>query len=439
MLLRATDAEAQYGKEGSALRSARSSPVARVPLPSSPAFRPASVRTRTVMPNLTGVRLAVLMTWPQPFHLPIFRVLRDDYGLQVDYYCLRQERSRGWGKLNRLYPITSMAGALRLGRAEVTLPPIRLLAAVARGKYDCVVIGGWERSHHVALHMLCARCGVPVLVGSDLRAGAGGRANRPRPVLRDWIRGKVLRRILSQATVALATGKAAADWFLAFGSPRVVRTGFFGVDTDLFCPPANRPPDDRLRLLCVGRLVERKRVSDAVKAVGRLVARGVPVELTSAGQGPCRETMDQLVSESGLRDHIRMLGSVPHGAVAGLMRRSNVFVFPSAEEPWGLTLIEAAATGNILVASDQVGAVHDVLVPGRNGYVHATGDVDDLTQCLLRVWRDLQAGRGPEMRAISRGRACRFSFRQCAREYAEAIGYAMGDGARQPPREPELG
>lgn len=383
-----------------------------------------------VSADLRGLRLAVFMTWPQPFQMPIFRVLRDDYGIEVDYYCLREESSRGWGDSAGLYPITSMAGVVRFGKHEVTAPPFRLFAAIARGRYDAAVIGGWERGHHVALHVLCARRDVPVLVGSDMRGGVGGRANRPRPVLRSRVRKALLSWILTRASVGMATGQAAADWFRAIGSPSLVTTGFFGVDSDLFCPSAKDQSQDGLRVLYVGRFVERKRVADAVEAIASLVRRGVPAGLTLVGDGPSRPALEQLVCRRALNKHVRFLGPVPHSAVAGLMKHSNVFVFPCAEEPWGLALIEAAAAGNILVASEQVGAVHDVLSPGRNGYVHATGDVPGLVECLLRVWSDLQAGRGAGMSSVSRRHACQFSFKQCARNYADAILSAIGGGRK---------
>ena len=66
----------------------------------------------------------------------------------------------------------------------------------------------------------------------------------------------------------------------------------------------------------------------------------------------------------------------------------DVFVLPSLLEPWGLVVNEVMTAGRAVVASDQVGAVFDLIRDGENGYVFPAGDVDALTTSLSNIVSD---------------------------------------------------
>ena len=55
--------------------------------------------------------------------------------------------------------------------------------------------------------------------------------------------------------------------------------------------------------------------------------------------------------------------------------RADVFALLSTHETWGVVVNEAAASGLPLVLSDRVGAAHDLLRDGENGFLVPAGDV----------------------------------------------------------------
>ena len=55
---------------------------------------------------------------------------------------------------------------------------------------------------------------------------------------------------------------------------------------------------------------------------------------------------------------------------------TDIFVLLSRREPWGIVVNEAAACGLPLVLTDTVGAAADLLVPGENGELVQSGDLD---------------------------------------------------------------
>jgi glycosyltransferase involved in cell wall biosynthesis len=70
-----------------------------------------------------------------------------------------------------------------------------------------------------------------------------------------------------------------------------------------------------------------------------------PIEAVGPRQEPGRDTPSPL-------HHIRVLGELPRPALLDMMRRASILAAPSVYEPFGLTVLEAAAAGCALVLSD---------------------------------------------------------------------------------------
>ncbi len=143
-----------------------------------------------------------------------------------------------------------------------------------------------------------------------------------------------------------------------------------GVDTARFRPGG--PAEERRapRVVCVGRLVERKGVDDVMRALA-----GLPgVELVVAG-GPAHERLANdpearrlaaLASDLGVADRVDLRGGIPRDAVASLMRSADAVVCVPWYEPFGIVPLEAMACGVPVVAST-VGGMIDTVVDGETG------------------------------------------------------------------------
>lgn len=132
-----------------------------------------------------------------------------------------------------------------------------------------------------------------------------------------------------------------------------------------------------MRFLFVGQLIERKGVSELLDAFARLEDG----ELYVAGDGP----LQPLVSLAAENGRVRYVGQVDRPALQRLYSESDVLVLPSRYEVWGLVINEALAHGLPVIATRAVGAVDDLLVDDRNGYVTPTGDVDALRDAMARI------------------------------------------------------
>ena len=170
-----------------------------------------------------------------------------------------------------------------------------------------------------------------------------------------------------------------------------------GVDLQRFTPPSTTS-SGKLRLLAVGRLVEKKGFHFLIAA---LAGVKIPFTLTIVGDGPERERLRQLVLINNLENHIVFHGSVTHSELPRMYAESDAVVVPSIQDRSGdrdglpNVLLEAMACGRAVIASD-AGAIASAITDNENGLLVPQGDPVALGQAIRRLAgaRDLCAKLG---------------------------------------------
>jgi len=172
-----------------------------------------------------------------------------------------------------------------------------------------------------------------------------------------------------------------------------------GVDLDAFHPAPDRAAARRALGLdpeavlvgCFGRIRAQKGVDLAVEAGLRLLPSRPRVQLVFTG----RVTPDQegfaagqraRIEAAGLAGRIRFLGERPWEEVAALYRCLDLFLAPARWEGFGLTPLEAMASGVPVVAA-RVGAYETLIRDGETGTLIPPGDAEALTAAMAR-WLD---------------------------------------------------
>lgn len=170
-----------------------------------------------------------------------------------------------------------------------------------------------------------------------------------------------------------------------------------GVDTEKFHPA--RAPEDRFEAAdlpgryaigCFGRVRHQKGTDlfvDAMIALLPLYPEWTAVitgRVTVENQAFARD-LQARIAVAGLTQRIRFLGEVPDVAV--WYRRVTIYVAPSRNEGFGLTPLEAMASGTAVVASD-AGAFAELVQPGVTGAVVPAGDGTALTAAIEPYLRD---------------------------------------------------
>lgn len=186
-----------------------------------------------------------------------------------------------------------------------------------------------------------------------------------------------------------------------------------GVDTQVFCPPATpRPTDGPVRIICAGRLIERKGQQYLLPAVATLRGQGLPVELWLVGTGDNTDVLQAQASTLELDDAVHFTGFVARDGMPALYQQSDIFVLPSFQEGMSIALLEAMATGLPAVVTDTGGTRE--LMDG-NGMVAPWADVPALAEALglLAASPELRRAMGRRSQTIAQ----RYNWNHVAQRY----------------------
>jgi alpha-maltose-1-phosphate synthase len=169
-------------------------------------------------------------------------------------------------------------------------------------------------------------------------------------------------------TLSKAGPLAAEVTVLPYGAPAV-------------CGQEGRTParSDKLRVIFVGSLTQRKGISYLLEAVVRL---GSSIELTLVGLkvGECKAL------DRALRVH-RWIPSLPHTELLDEIRRHDVMIFPSLFEGFGLVILEAMANGVPVITTPNTGAP-DFFSDGEDGFIVPIRDAEGIAKKLEMLRRD---------------------------------------------------
>ena len=147
---------------------------------------------------------------------------------------------------------------------------------------------------------------------------------------------------------------------------------------------------DPVRLLYVGQLLDYKGIGDLIAALAHHLPRLNParrVELTLAGSGPEDFVRSMKQASAASPYPIHWLGKVPYEELPALYRAHDAFVFPSRDESFGLTHLEAAASG-LPVLATAAGGHAEMLEHGGNALLFRAGDPADLAARIAELVAD---------------------------------------------------
>ena len=135
--------------------------------------------------------------------------------------------------------------------------------------------------------------------------------------------------------------------------------------------------------ITVGSLIHRKGVDLLVQAVSWLVDRKMPIHLVIVGDGPEKETLQELVRVNRLQRRVHFLGE--RADVAGLLRGgADVLVSGAREEVFGLTLAEANLAA-LPVIAPCVGGIPEVIENHESGILVPPENYQAIGHAILRL------------------------------------------------------
>ena len=272
------------------------------------------------------------------------------------------------------------------------IPLSRLLTLPRRGPGP----GGWRVWH--------ARRNVEMIGGLLLRNLLGKRLKLLFTSASQRQQTGLTRWLIRRMDAVVATSDKTASYLE--GPSQVI---MHGIDTEGFSPTSDRAAlrrhlgiaDQGPLIGCYGRIRAQKGTDVFVDAMIRLLqdrpdATALVMGRATEKHQSFEDDLRARVKAAGLEDRLRFMPEVPPEAMADWYRILDLYIAPQRWEGFGLTPLEAMATGCPVIAT-RVGAFESLIVPQETGLLIEAGDVDAMydaaSQALsdpetLAIWRE---------------------------------------------------
>jgi colanic acid/amylovoran biosynthesis glycosyltransferase len=179
-----------------------------------------------------------------------------------------------------------------------------------------------------------------------------------------------------------------------------------GVDCNKFSFTLRYPSHDgKIRIVTIARLVEKKGVEYAIRAVAKLGKANENIEYNILGDGPLSGNLQQLIQELGVASKVKLLGWKQQHEVVEILNNSHIMLAPSVTSKNGdqegipVVLMEAMAMG-IPVVSTLHSGIPELVQDKITGFLVPERDVETLAERLRyliehpEIWAEMgQAGR----------------------------------------------
>lgn len=251
-----------------------------------------------------------------------------------------------------------------------------------------------DLAHHVALQPTIvgslAAIGLPCMRLNAL-AGLGFaftssnlKARLVRPILRT-----LLRLVLGHPRAAVLVQNP-DDWAavsgLGIADDKIFVIRGSGVEADKLTPMPE--PEGTVTAAFVGRLLEDKGIRALIETHGILQRRGTPVRLLIAGDPDPANPVSippQEIAAWARQPGVELLGHVAD--IRDVWQRAHIAVLPSRREGLPKSLLEAAACGRPIVATDVPGC-REVAQPGVNALLVPSDDANALADAIAQLAAD---------------------------------------------------
>lgn len=152
-----------------------------------------------------------------------------------------------------------------------------------------------------------------------------------------------------------------------------------------------------LRLVTVARLVEKKGVEYAIRAVAEVIRMGIDVKYSIVGDGPLRQPLEQLIQELGVGRSVRITGYLAHNDVVTTLQAADVMLAPSVTAQDGdmegipVAIMEAMAIGLPVVSTVHSG-IPELIRDGVTGFLVPERDSSALASAIAHLARFPEEG-----------------------------------------------
>ena len=353
-------------------------------------------------------RLAIVASHPIQYQAPWFRALAHVTDLTV-FFCQQQDargqadagfgvafdwdvpllegyRSRWLTNVAAAPDVSSFRGCDTPGIAD----------EIAEGAFDACIVSGWYLKSYLQAIRACRKQGVKLMVRGD------SQLVTPRSRAIAVAKHLPYRWLLQRFDACLYVGERNREYLAHYGvdEDRLFHVPHF-VDNAFFATRAERARsngeaqairdelgcDSRsLVLIFAGKLIEKKRTADLIRAARLARSTGLDVRVLVVGSGPLEAALRALANEEDVP--ALFTGFRNQSEIATCYAAADAIALPSdGGETWGLVVNEAMACGLPALTSSAAGCSADLVANGETGYVFETANIHDFATAMRALHR----------------------------------------------------
>lgn len=310
-------------------------------------------------------RIAVLFSRLSGYMSACLKTLKDQHGVEllVFRYVPANEAPFDSGHFDWIDVLHSRSDFNREGIAS----------EVFRFNPQAILMVGWMDDDYLHVARQCRQKGIPVIAGCDTPWKGSFRQHLAK-VIAPWY----LHSAIDILWVAGERQRQLARR-LGYRGDKCLN-GYYACEWSQFAHVKDKRGSGEMAraFFYVGRYIEVKAIDILIEAYQTYRTKVKdPWKLICAGAGPLASLMEG-------KEGVENRGFVQPDQLPALMGSASVFILPSYHEAWGVVVQEAAATGLPLICSDAIGASVHLLQDGYNGFLFETGNVDQLSQFMVR-------------------------------------------------------
>lgn len=343
-------------------------------------------------------KLAILITHPIQYYVPLFRLLAQECQLKVFYSWGKEGLGEKYDpdfKQKVSWDIPLLDGydfevlentAAKPGSHHfMGIQNPNLIAEIENFKPDALIIYGWSyHSHLKAIRYFSKKIPLGFRGDSTLLDDQKNIKSKLRKLFLTWLYQKIdLFFYVGQANKAYFEKFGAKAAQLIFAPHAIENSRFNKIDLS---PKVNfrstlNIPKEAILILFAGKFESKKNPTLLLNAFKNI---NLPdVHLLLVGNGHLENSLKEQVLDQNI-ERVHFLNFQNQSQMPALYQSCDLFCLPSngPGETWGLAINEAMATGKAVLASDKVGCAVD-LVNAENGAIFKHNNLNDLTEKLI--------------------------------------------------------
>ncbi|HEY9799175.1 MAG TPA: glycosyltransferase [Leptolyngbyaceae cyanobacterium] len=147
-------------------------------------------------------------------------------------------------------------------------------------------------------------------------------------------------------------------------------------------------PNQKIRIATTGRLIEKKGIEYAIRAVAEVAKLYPNIEYQIIGDGELKETLQQLIKSLNITDKVKILGWKTQPEIVDVLGESDIFIAPSITAKDGNqdapvnTLKEAMLMGLPVIATNH-GGIPELVQDGISGFLVPERDAEAIAKKII--------------------------------------------------------